>query len=61
MTITKHPVNGSLECSDIIDNQLVRRTYYGYTRREARQLFREETKTPAVKSGARIRLARCAC
>lgn len=41
MTVTRQ-LNGSWHIMDIIDSQLVQRTYYGYTKREAQRLFREE-------------------
>lgn len=41
-TVTKNKVNGSWQISDVYDGHLVERTYYGYTREEAIQLFREE-------------------
>lgn len=42
MSATKHPVNGAWIVSDIINGYLVTRRYYGYTKREALQLFRQE-------------------
>ena len=36
--------NGAVEVSDVINGYLVRRTYYGYTIREAMRLFRKEFK-----------------
>lgn len=43
MTVTRN-LNGSYTVSDIIDDYLVNRTYYGYTKREAVALFRAEMK-----------------
>jgi regulation of enolase protein 1 (concanavalin A-like superfamily) len=34
--------SGALLLSDIVDNQLRQRTYYGYTRDEAIHMFKEE-------------------
>lgn len=42
-TVTKLH-NGALEVSDIIGGYLVRRTYYGYTKREAIAQFKQDTK-----------------
>lgn len=44
MTTTKIPHSGAYQISDIIGGQLVTRTYYGYTKREARRQFRMDTK-----------------
>ena len=44
MTITKLFPSGAVEVSDIINGYLVRRIYYGYTKREAARMFRAETK-----------------
>jgi hypothetical protein len=44
MSITKNPVNGSITISDIIDGYLVSRTYYDYTIKECKQMFKEEFK-----------------
>jgi hypothetical protein len=33
--------NGSITLSDIIHNQLINRTYYGYSRIEAKRMFKE--------------------
>lgn len=49
MTITKLFPSGAIEVSDIIADHLVRRVYYGYTRREAAAMFRSETKTQNQK------------
>ena len=40
MSITKN-YNGSITLSDIIDNQLINRTYYGYSIKEAKRMFKE--------------------
>lgn len=45
MTIEKKFPSGALEISDIIDDQLIRKIYYGYTRREARAMFREHVRS----------------
>lgn len=42
MTATRLYPSGAWEVSDIIRGQWVRRTYYGYTKREALTLFRAE-------------------
>lgn len=44
MTIKKHPVNGSIIISDIIGGYRVCRVFYGYTIKEAKRLFKEETR-----------------
>lgn len=44
MTIEKNPVNGSIEISDIVNNYLMRRVYYGHTEIEAKRLFMQEVK-----------------
>ena len=44
MTITKNQVTGAFEIYALINNHLLSRTYYGYTRREAVAMFREEMK-----------------
>lgn len=44
MTITKLFPSGALEVSAIINGYLVRRVYYGYSKREAARMFRAETK-----------------
>ena len=38
----RHPVNGSWSVSAIINDYLVRRSYYGYTKKEAIAEFKEE-------------------
>ena len=40
MSITKNH-DGALIVSDIINGYLVTRKYYGYSRKEARELFKE--------------------
>lgn len=44
LSITKNPINGSYVVSDIIDGHLVTRTYYGYTKKECKRMFRNEFK-----------------
>ena len=44
MTLEKHKPSGAWIVSDIIQGQLIRRTYYGYTKREAMRMFRMETR-----------------
>ena len=44
LSITKNPINGAYVVSDIIDGHLVTRTYYGYTKKECRRMFRNEFK-----------------
>lgn len=41
MNITKLH-NGALEITDIINGYLVRRVYFGYSKREAIKLFKDE-------------------
>ena len=43
MSIDKNS-EGAWRISDIIDGYLVTRRYYGYTKREAIKLFKEETR-----------------
>lgn len=42
MSITKLFPSGAWEISDIINGYLVRRVYYGYTKREAIDEFKNE-------------------
>ena len=42
MIVTKLPVSGALWISDLINNELVTRVYYGYSRRDAMRLFKAE-------------------
>lgn len=42
MSITKLHPSGAWEVSDIIDGHLVRRTYYGYSKRQALAEFKAE-------------------
>ncbi len=44
MTIKKNQVTGAYEIYALMQGHLLSRTYYGYTRREAVALFREEMK-----------------
>lgn len=44
MTCTKNKINGSWVISDIVGGYLVTRTYYGYTKKEAIQMFKNEVK-----------------
>lgn len=37
-------INGGWSICELINNHLERRRYFGYTRREAVKLFKEETK-----------------
>ena len=46
MSIAKLFPSGAIEIVDIIDNQLVRRVYYGHTRREAVKMFKAENVKP---------------
>ena len=43
MTIDKN-AEGAWRITDIVDGYLVTRRYYGYTKREAIKLFKEETR-----------------
>lgn len=43
MAITKNQ-NGSISISEFIAGYLVTKTYYGYTIKESKQLFRKEYK-----------------
>jgi hypothetical protein len=42
MTIERIKHNGYVVITDIIDGYLMRKTYIGYTVREAKQLFKQE-------------------
>jgi hypothetical protein len=44
MSIEKHTIFNAWIITDIIDGQLIRRTYYGYSKRYAAALFRAEMK-----------------
>ena len=44
MTITILFPSGAVEVCDMIDGHLRRKTYYGYTRKEAKEMFTEEFK-----------------
>ena len=44
MSITKLFPSGALEVSAVVGGYLVRRVYFGYTRREAARAFRAEIK-----------------
>jgi len=44
MTVRIILSSGAVSVSDIINNQLVTKTYYGYTRREAIAAFKKEYK-----------------
>lgn len=44
MTVTKQAHSGAYVVSDLVDGYLVTRTYYGFTKREAVRMFREETR-----------------
>ena len=35
-------MNGAIQISDIIDGQLITKTYIGYTKKEAMKLFEKE-------------------
>jgi len=40
MIIEKKKMNGAIQVSDIIDGQLITKTYIGFTKREATSLFK---------------------
>jgi hypothetical protein len=44
MTITKNRYSGAITISDIIDNQLVEKTFYYYTIAECKKIFKREYK-----------------
>tara|TARA_R110002012_G_scaffold213690_3_gene384777 strand:- start:497 stop:637 length:141 start_codon:yes stop_codon:yes gene_type:complete len=44
MIIEKKKMNGTIQVSDIIDGQLITKTYIGYTKRQAMKLFKRERK-----------------
>jgi hypothetical protein len=46
-TITRAVPSGAWIISDIVGGYLVTRTYYGHTKRDALQLFREHVKATA--------------
>lgn len=41
---TQKTFDGGIRISDIINNQLIQRVYYGYNRTEAKKLFKNEIK-----------------
>jgi len=43
MSITRN-LNGGITISDIVNGYLVQRTYYGYSVRECKKLFKSEVK-----------------
>jgi hypothetical protein len=49
MTIEK-TYQGALKISDIIGGQFVSRQYFGYSKREALRLFKDETATQERKA-----------
>lgn len=51
MNVTKLFPSGALEVSDIRDGQLIRRKFFGYTKKEAIAAFRAEF--PLRKRGAK--------
>lgn len=54
MNATKSPISGAWEVSDIVGGQYVRRTYYGYTKRDSVRAFRALVKSLARPAGAFI-------
>jgi hypothetical protein len=44
MTIEKQFPSGAWVVSDIVNGRLERRTYYGYTKKEAQENFKQEMK-----------------
>ena len=42
MTVTKLNHSGAWQISALVNNYLVTRTYYGYTKREAMRLFKSD-------------------
>ena len=42
MTIEKRKSDGAFIVSDIIDNQLITKTYIGYTEKESKSLFKRD-------------------
>lgn len=48
MRVERNKINGSVAVTDIINNQLVTKVYYGYTKKEAEKMFKKEFKTEAV-------------
>lgn len=40
MNATKSTISGAWEVSDIVNGQYVRRTFYGYTKRDSMRAFR---------------------
>lgn len=49
MTVERLTVSGGWLISDIVDNQLIRRRYFGYTKREAIARFKQEIKELSKK------------
>jgi len=46
MTVTKIIPSGAILISAIVNGQLVKKQYQGYTITEAKKLFKEQTKKP---------------
>ena len=44
MTIEKRKSDGAIIISDIIDNQLITKTYLGFTETESKSLFKRDKK-----------------
>jgi len=42
MTIEKRKSDGAFIVSDIIDNQLITKTYIGFTKKESKSLFKRD-------------------
>ena len=53
MTTTKLFPSGAIEVSDLIGGHLVRHTYYGYSKAEARRFFRHQYLTKKPKKGTK--------
>jgi len=45
ISITRLFPSGAWECSAIHDGRLIRKVFYGYSKREARKAFRDELTT----------------
>ena len=48
MTIEKRKSDGAIKISDIIDNQLITKTYIGFTEKESKSLFKRDNQVVSL-------------
>ena len=48
MTIEKRKSDGAIIISDIIDNQLITKTYIGFTEKESKSLFKRDNQVVSL-------------